>query len=203
MRGVDTYPEQFTELPDLGSYLDQFAGLPVLNPQAAAWRRQESNARLAGTPDAMTADEAAATIPEEDPLRSARIGNQFFELPRDYGESDPSILPFVASRKLNEGRLYEDIRKVYVVYHGELRNAHDYYHNFIRHSLRKDFDEGGVLVIAPQAPAAVDPIDDSTLRWGINGARGGEPAEVPSPPYSYFEAIDYLLDFIYEICPIT
>jgi hypothetical protein len=185
----------------MGAYLDQFTDLPRLTPQAVAWRRQESNARLAGTPDAMTTDEAAATIPEEDPSRPARIGNQFFELPCDYGENDPSKLPFVASRRLNNGRLYEDIRTVYVVYHGELRNAHDYYHNFIRHSLRKDFDEQGVLVIAPQAPAAIDPIDDSTLRWGINGARGGEPAEAPSPPYSYFEAMDYFLDLIYELCP--
>jgi hypothetical protein len=172
------------------TYLEQFNHLPELS-QDAAWQRQENNAIYGEH------DEVGSTAYEHNPLRPAVIGDQFLEIDLFPSEGTAKF-PYVASLPLN--RVYENITKVYFVYHGELRNVWDYYHNFIA-ALGDNFEPNTTLVVAPQFPAAVDPIDDRTLRWGINSYRGAEPAEYPLPPYSSFDADDDLKHRVMDLCP--
>jgi hypothetical protein len=179
----------FSKFETIPEHLERYKrDLPRLSPDAAL-ERQLSNEQY------FSNDEVASTLPEHEPTNPAEIGDQFIDITNKYGTGK---LPVVASRRLD--RAHPDVEEIYVVQHGEIRNVHTYFNNFMSAlSTVRDMDK--ILVVCPQFPTAHDPIDDTILRWDINGWRGLEPAIRPSPPISSAEADDQLHGLLYEICP--
>jgi hypothetical protein len=166
--------------------------IPELSPDAALERQYLNTQR----PPEFARDQVASTAKGENPDNPAKIGDQFFEVVTQDGRGK---LPLVASRPIGH-EIYEDIRVIYKVTHGELANVWDYYYNFMA-ALGPMFDPDKVLIVAPQFPRPVDPIDDDTFRWETNGWRSGEPAVYPSDPVGSYDAEDQLDYHLAKICP--
>ena len=113
-------------------------------------------------------------------------------------ESGYGTLPVMSSRPLLIS--HPGITDLYVVTHGVMRNASDYFH-WAAQALGKKFDRSRIMIVAPQFPAEVDPIDAHTLRWGFNEWRGAEPARKPSPAISSFDAKDALMSHLASTLP--
>jgi len=108
---------------------------------------------------------------------------------------------------------FEAVKEIFVVQHGVMRNAKDYY-TFVKDALEKlgkEYDPKTMLIIAPQFLSPVDlkakakvcggiNVDD-ILRWRYNDWKGAEPALNTDAPIDSFTAMDALLEIILNQTP--
>ncbi|MFL9875216.1 hypothetical protein [Paraburkholderia megapolitana] len=119
------------------------------------------------------------------------VANQ--RIPVDTPEAS-AVLPIYASRPIDETA--PDVKRVFIVVHGTLRNA-DVYYATGQKILEKAGALGeGTMVVAPQflteSDARAFALPASTLAWTQEGWKGGEPARQPGA-ISSFTAFDALL----------
>ncbi|HSX09040.1 MAG TPA: hypothetical protein VLF93_02730 [Candidatus Saccharimonadales bacterium] len=153
---------------------------------------------------------------EHDHTQPAAIANSSIEIHTNQGSGwlpvEASIRNFqwhLSENDVNLKAELQDIKEIFVVQHGVMRNAKDYFQYFME-ALRKagrEYDPKTMLVIAPQFCAPVDlkgkeklwsnKVDASdVLRWRYNDWRGAEPAMNPDAPIDSFTAMDVLLQRI-------
>jgi hypothetical protein len=129
--------------------------------------------------------------PNRQPVRE--VGDQRIDVRSSAGTGS---FVFYASRPLGDGAVQADVDRAVLVFHGDLRNAGEYFAAARKAASAAPEASAHTLLIAPQFLAERDvqakSLPANTLRWSLVGWEGGEAALAPAP-ISSFEAVDALL----------
>jgi hypothetical protein len=153
--------------------------------------RQDRNARYPMT------ECVASEDPREEENVPAQLSDQQLWLATDAGRGK---LLFDASEKIDFAGRLPGIRHV-VEHQHDRRRASRACRDWAVAAYKPDLERGDTLVVALQFNAAIDPIDDDTLRFPIDGSPYAEPSERPLPPISSFEAADQFRAALAAILP--
>ncbi|BEU27437.1 alpha/beta hydrolase [Paraburkholderia sp. 22B1P] len=140
------------------------------------------------------AQAAANTAPSRQDAPVAHVADQAMRVPTPDGDGD-GTLPLYADRNIDGAE--PDVTRVFIIVHGTLRNADQYFATGQQVLAAAGADATRSMIVAPQFLTTRDlrafQMPASTLAWSEAGWKEGAPARRPAS-ISSFTALDALLE---------